>query len=551
MTDRDHHKKAGIIEEPTTDMDCHLLDQDELELLGRRRPIAFSSWLIEMGFVFAVVGSLIMSEYAISGFNVALPSLTKTLNIPDSARTWPAAVPNLTTSALLLPFARVCDRYGGRIVFLVGHTWLLVWSLICGFSQNLTMLIVCRAMQGIGSAAFLPASVALLGQTYRPGPRKNIVFSIYGAFGCIGFYFGIVVGAVSAEILGWQWFFWIGTFCSLLITVVGSLSIPSNLGDSNPDVKMDWLGLLTIVPGVSLVVYAITDSGQAPDGWRTPYILITYIIGMLLLMAAVFVQGWVSEQPLLPAELFRPKYMKRLVVCLFIEYGVFGLYLFYASFYIEEVLKASPLQTAVWFAPLPSLGLVLALISGFILHLVPGRIMMIISGLGFFASVLLFALMPETSGSKWRAYWSYVFPAMLCSTIGVDIVFNVTNVFITTSQPRRLQAVAGALCNSLLYLGIAFWLGVSELAVSAAKEVRRIDKMDRRQQNQIGFWTATGLASVSLILVFTIKLGQATAELTADEKIELQQREPAKCIDFEDTPEGVRSAGETEQNVDG
>ncbi|RSL85273.1 hypothetical protein CEP52_016203 [Fusarium oligoseptatum] len=533
MSKRDHHKKAGIIEEPTTDMDCHLLDQDELELLGRRRPIAFSSWLIEMGFVFAVVGSLIMSEYAISGFNVALPSLTKTLNIPDSARTWPAAVPNLTTSALLLPFARVCDRYGGRIVFLVGHTWLLVWSLICGFSQNLTMLVVCRAMQGIGSAAFLPASVALLGQTYRPGPRKNIVFSIYGAFGCIGFYFGIVIGAVSAEILGWQWFFWIGTFCSLLITLVGGLSIPSNLGDSNPDVKMDWLGLLTIVPGVSLVVYAITDSGQAPEGWRTPYILITYIIGMLLLMAAVFVQGWVSEQPLLPAELFRPKYMKRLVVCLFID--------------IEEVLKVSPLQTAVWFAPLPSLGLVLALISGFILHLVPGRIMMIISGLGFLASVLLFALMPETSGSKWRAYWSYVFPAMLCSTIGVDIVFNVTNVFITTSQPRRLQAVAGALCNSLLYLGIAFWLGVSELAVSAAKEVRRIDKMDRRQQNQIGFWTATGLASVSLILVFTIKLGQATAELTADEKIELQQREPAKCIDFEDTPEGVRSAGETEQ----
>lgn len=206
---------------------------------------------------------------------------------------------------------------------------------------------------------------------------------------------------------------------------------------------------------------------------------------------------------------------------------------------MEEVLKASPLQAAVWFAPLPSLGLVLALISGFILHLVPGRILMIISGFGFFASVLLFALMPETSGSKWRAYWSYVFPAMLCSTIGVDIVFNVTNVFITTSQPRRLQAVAGALCNSLLYLGIAFWLGVSELAVAAAKEVQRIDKMDRRQQNQIGFWTATGLASVSLILVFTIKLGQATAELTADEKIELQQREPNKCVDFEDTSAGV------------
>lgn len=324
--------KAAINDDPSADMGCHLLAQAQLEHLGRRRPPAFSSWLIETGFVFAVVGSLIMSEYAISGFNVALPSLTKTLNIPDSARTWPTTVPNLTTSALLLPFARVCDRYGGRVVFLTGHVWLLIWSLICGFSQNATMLIFCRAMQGIGSAAFLPASLALLGQAYRPGPRKNIVFSIYGAFGCIGFYFGIVIGAVSSEILGWPWFFWIGTICSLLITLVGAVSIPCNLGDSNPDAKMDWAGLLTIVPGVSLVVYAINDSGQAPDGWRSSYILITYILGILLLIAAVYVQGWVSKQPLLPAELFRPKYMKRLVACLFIEYGVFGLYLFYASF---------------------------------------------------------------------------------------------------------------------------------------------------------------------------------------------------------------------------
>ncbi|KAM0427863.1 hypothetical protein ACHAPT_007322 [Fusarium lateritium] len=513
----------------------HLLDQAGLELLSRKRPEALSSWLIEMGFVFAVVGSLVMSEYTISGFNIALPSLTKTLNIPDSARTWPAAVPNLTTSALLLPFARVCDRYGGRVVFLAGHVWLLIWSLICGFSQNATMLIVCRAMQGIGSAAFLPASLALLGQTYRPGPRKNIVFSIYGAFGCIGFYFGIVIGALSVEVLGWQWYFWIGTICGLLVALIGGLSIPSTLGDSNPNVKMDWGGLLTIVPGLSLLVYALNDGGHAPNGWRTPYIIVTYVLGMLLLVAAVYVEGWVSEQPLLPAELFRPKYMKRLVACLFIEYGVFGL--------IEEVLKASPLQTAAWFAPLPSLGLVLALTGGFILHLVPGRILMIISGLGFLASVLLFALMPEMSGSKCRAYWSYVFPAMLCSTIGVDIVFNVTNVFITTSQPRRLQAVAGALCSSLLYLGMAFWLGVGELAIAAAEGIKGSDKMGQRQQYRIGFWTATGLAAVSLILVFTIKLRQATAELTADEKVELQEREPfhkgAKSVDFADTSAGA------------
>lgn len=308
------------------------MDQARLELLGRQRPEVFPNWLTEAGFIFAVVGSMMMSEYTISGFNIALPSLARTLNIPDSARTWPAAVPNLTTAVFLLPFARLAERFGGRIVFLGGHVWLLLWSLVCGFSQNTTMLIVCRAMQGIGASAFMPASLALLGQTYRPGPRKNLVFSVYGAFAVIGFYFGIVMGALTAQVLGWRWFFWCGAMCVFVVALAGFLTIPKSLSVSDKSVKMDWPGVCTIVPGLALVVYALMDGGHAPQGWRTPYIYVTFILGWLFLGAAVYVQGWVSKHPLLPAELFRPKYMKRLATSLFMSYGVFGLFLFYASF---------------------------------------------------------------------------------------------------------------------------------------------------------------------------------------------------------------------------
>lgn len=254
------------------------------------------------------------------------------LDIPESSRTWPAAVINLTTACLLLPFARLADRYGAKLIFLIGHAWLLIWSLISGFSVNPVMLIVCRAMQGLGPGAFMPAGLALLARTYRPGPRKNFVFSIYGAFACIGFYIGILMGAVTADLLNWRWYFWIGTILCLVVVVSGWFSIPNNLGDADPLIKMDWWGVVTIVPGLILVVFAFTDGGHAPNGWNTPYIYVTLIIGGLLLIAAVYVQGWVSEQPLLPAELFKPKYMKRLSLALFCAYGVFGLFLFYASF---------------------------------------------------------------------------------------------------------------------------------------------------------------------------------------------------------------------------
>jgi MFS family permease len=330
---------AGVLSQPDESFrsssdpaDPETLDAAEIERLGRQRPEILPSWFAEAGFVFTIVVSMMMSEYFISGFNIILPAVAEALDIPDTARTWPAAVINLTTACLLMPFSRLADKYGGRIVFLGGHVWLVVWSLISGFSRNTIMLIICRAMQGLGPGAFMPAGLALLGQTYRPGPRKNLVFSLYGAFACIGFYIGIFLGAVSVELLNWRWYFWIGTIICLAIAVSGVFFIPRHMGDVDPNVKMDWLGLVTIVPGLILVVFAFTQGSNAPQGWSTPYVYITLIIGGLLLCAAVYVQGWVSAQPLLPAEIFRPRYIKRLFLALFCAYGVFGLFLFYASF---------------------------------------------------------------------------------------------------------------------------------------------------------------------------------------------------------------------------
>jgi MFS family permease len=262
-----------------------------------------------------------------------LPAVSKTLDIPADARTWPSSVFSLVTGAFLLPFGRVADMHGGYILFLAGMVWFLVWSLIAGFSQNYQMLIVTRALAGLGPAAFLPASIMLLGKTYRPGPRKNLVFGLYGAFAPLGFFFGIIIGGVVDELLEWQWYFYLGSIVLGLVCFTSSITIPRDRGeDREQGVKMDYLGMATIVPGLLLVVFAITDGGHAPQGWRTPYIIVTFVLGVLFLAAAVYVEGWVASQPLLPFDLFKPKYMKRLVVSLFFIYGAFGVFLLYASF---------------------------------------------------------------------------------------------------------------------------------------------------------------------------------------------------------------------------
>lgn len=191
---------------------------------------------------------------------------------------------------------------------------------------------------------------------------------------------------------------------------------------------------------------------------------------------------------------------------------------------IGNVLHASPILSAVWYTPLFVGGLFLALVGGLVLHLLPNQLLLILSSLGFLFSVMLFPLIPsDGSLSTTQIYWMYMFPAMCCATIGVDLSFNVTNVFLTTALPKRDQAVVGGVSNCLIYIGSSFCLGCSELLISSVQKMRGGRRLTQGEQYHIGFWLGVGLAGVSLLLTLTMRLGSASAELTADEKEELRQ----------------------------
>ncbi|TQV90733.1 drug resistance protein [Cordyceps javanica] len=499
------------------------LTQADIERLGRERPPIFESTFIEVVFVISIVMSLMMSEYFTSGFNIILPTLTDAVHIPEAARTWPTAVPNLAAGVVLLPFSRLCSQWSARVVFLGGHVWLMAWAAAAGFCTSATPLIICRAMQGLGFGAFLPAGLSILGQIYRPGPRKNRVYCIYGAFAAVGFYFGILTAALTTQYADWRWYFFLGATLQFVVIAVSYAAIPRELHDIDPTARMDWLGLLTSVPALALINFAFSEGNHGPRGWATPYIIICLIVGLICLGLTVYVQGWVSTQPLMPRRIFKPKYMIRLFIALFCFYGVNSIFLFYTSLYIGNVLHASPILAAAWYTPLFLGGLFLAIIGGLVLHLLSNQILLILSSLGFLLCVLLFAIIPiDSSQSTSTIYWMYIFPAMCCATLGIDLSFNVTNVFLTTALPKRDQAVVGGITNCLIYIGSSFCLGSSDLLISSVQKMVG-SQMSLAQQYRIGFWLAVGLAGASFLLTTTMRLGSASAELTADEKEELRQ----------------------------
>lgn len=272
-----------------------------------------------------------IQEFYISGFFIVLPDISNELAIPKASQIWPSSVFSLVVGAFLLPLGRIADKHGGFAVFNFGLIWFFIWTLVAGFSKDYSMLIAARALQGLGPASFLPTGIMILGKIYRPGPRKNLIFSLYGAFSPLGFFLGVIVGGVTGEYLTWRWYFWLGSIVIGLVSVTSLFTVPRERAQS-ADVKMDYWGVATIVPALVLIVFAVTDGAHAPKGWGTDYIIITFVVGILLLSISVYVEGWVSSQPLLPGSLFKPKHMKTLVASLTFAYGTFGIFMYYASF---------------------------------------------------------------------------------------------------------------------------------------------------------------------------------------------------------------------------
>ena len=179
---------------------------------------------------------------------------------------------------------------------------------------------------------------------------------------------------------------------------------------------------------------------------------------------------------------------------------------------METILGASPLLTTAYYLPMIVGGLILATVGGFLLHVLPGTLLLVISGIGFILSVLLFAIIPEDPN-----YWAYILPAMICATIGVDVTYNISNIFITTNMPQNRQGLAGALINSLVFLGISFFLGIADIIATATAHLG----LERSYKS--AFWFGVGCAAFSLILlVLFVKIEKAKSDLTVEEKAELE-----------------------------
>ncbi|KAF2137599.1 uncharacterized protein K452DRAFT_212044, partial [Aplosporella prunicola CBS 121167] len=434
----------------------------------------FRNRAFEIGFIISMSLTQVVAEFLISGFGVILPYLVEEFPDPSVSQLWPTSVMTLVVASLTLPCSRAVDMYGGYPFFLAGVLWLALWALLGGFARSEVFLVVARAMQGLAITAIQCGAFQLIGTTYPPGRKRNVVLGLYGACAPVGFFAGIGTSGLAVQFASWNVYFYTAAGASLFVAVLAYITVPTTAvarssSAAEKGLSMDWLGTVTITPGLFLLAYAMAASSHVSGGWRSAEVLTTLLLGLALLGLALLVELRIAACPLLPARFFRIRSTLPFCVAGLFFYATFGTFLFYSTFYMRDIMHGSGLQTVLWYLPLAVGGFVVAAVGGSVLHALPNTYLLWFSGAAWTLAPLLLAFAPATSAPTRTIYWGFVFPAMICATLGLDLTYTISTVFFSTTQPARYQALAGAVASVLVNLGISFSLAFADIVESVEK----------------------------------------------------------------------------------
>lgn len=296
--------------------------------------------------------------------NVALPDITRDLEASFSQVQWVIDIYALSLAALMLGAGGLADALGRRRIYLAGLTVFALASVACGLSQDITVLIIGRAVQGIGGAAMFATTVALINVSYS-GRDRGTAYGIWGAVAGASAGVGSVIGGVLTDLLSWRWAFWVNLPVSVLAI---ALSIAVFADAERRRVRLDVPGMVTFTAAAGLITYAIIEAGESSWTSRTP--VVSAVLGLLALAAFVLLERR-AEHPLIDLTLLRsPVFTGAVLAAAVLSSAAFGSSAL-VSIWLQSVVGLSPLQTGLALLPM---SVVAFAVAGFLssrLHGVP------------------------------------------------------------------------------------------------------------------------------------------------------------------------------------
>lgn len=363
------------------------------------------------------------------------------LSLSASELSWVTNAYALTFGGLLMIGGRSGDIFGRRNVFLIGLVIFSIGSLLVGLSTNGLMIIAMRALQGIGSAILAPTTLALLMDSYRDQMRTRAIV-YYGATGGLGASIGLVVGGLIASYASWRWGFLLNVPVGILMIVLTLKYIPAS---KKVEGKLDWLGSILSVLGITALVYGINGASHP-----VPMVM----TGILLLILFVW-QEKLSKRPITPLKLFKDRERSSAYIARFFFLGAMISYFFLTPQAMQQVYHFTPLMAAVGFLP--------ETLPQFIFATLVSRLnekftntQILIAGTVITLAGLVFAAVVGIQAGYW---WSIAIPMVIIG-IGQGFTLSPLTVAGVANTDREIAGSASGVVNMVHQIGSSVGLSI-------------------------------------------------------------------------------------------
>lgn len=317
----------------------------------RRWPALFS---LVLGFFMILVDLTIVT--------VATPTIIDELGSSVDATLWVSSAYMLAYAVPVLIMGRLGDRYGSKNLYLAGLTVFTIASLWCGLADNealfggaagIGMLILARAVQGLGASMITPQTMAIITRIFPPAERGKAM-AVWGATAGVAMVVGPILGGVLTSGLGWEWIFYVNIPVGLVGFALAVRNVPAL---STNEHKFDWLGVVLSGVGLFLLAYGI-QQGDA-ESWAG-WIIAMIAGGVVFLVAFVFWQARNKQEPLVPLSLFRDRNFSVSNVAITVM-GFVGVSMGYPlMLWAQAVLGYSATKAALLMFPMAIMSIVLA-----------------------------------------------------------------------------------------------------------------------------------------------------------------------------------------------
>jgi EmrB/QacA subfamily drug resistance transporter len=388
---------------------------------------------------------------------IALPSAQHGLAFSNTDRQWVITAYTLTFGGFLLLGGRLGDMFGPKRTLLIGVIGFATASALGGASQNITMLVLARGLQGLFGALLAPSVLALLTTTFTEPRERARAFGIYATIAIGGAAVGLIVGGVLTQYLDWRWCLYVNVPLAVGVALAAWTVIPG--GARTAGVRLDVVGAVLGCGGLVALVYALGEASI--DGWSSGTVLGAFAIAAVLLVTFIVLQARESE-PLLPLRILtnrnRGGSFIGIMLAVMANYGVF----LFITYFLQTIKDYSPLEAGLAFLPLMAMnGLSATQFASRLMPRLPTR-SLVVPG-------LLIAAVGTTLMTQLSAHDNYatiVLPAELLLGLGLGLAFVPFISTATNNAEPRDAGVTSAAANTSQQIGAS--IGTALLNTIAA-----------------------------------------------------------------------------------